>query len=199
MTGPQPQEAGFGFVLLSVVGLCCRTSFSLVVATGATLHCGVGASHSGGFSCCRAWALDSLASVVAAHGLPSQTRNQTSVPCVARQILNHWTPREVPGPCLKLSTVYRLDLGSLSAFRGQADLGWIFELRHLLSLTLEGSLSGQGLRGCSEEGLQAGKNPGRARVMVTPVWMCGKSLSFCNPRSAIGSKEGMILWLKCRW
>ena len=29
-------------------------------------------------------------------GLSSQTRDQTHVPCIGRQILNHWTAREVP-------------------------------------------------------------------------------------------------------
>ena len=38
---------------------------------GATLCCGVQASHYGGFSCCGAWALGTRASVVAAHGLSS--------------------------------------------------------------------------------------------------------------------------------
>ena len=33
------------------------------------LHCGAWASHSGGFSCCGAWALGARASVVVAHGL----------------------------------------------------------------------------------------------------------------------------------
>ena len=46
---------------------------SLVVASGvgATLHCGVWASHCSGFSCCRAWALGVPASVVVACGLSS--------------------------------------------------------------------------------------------------------------------------------
>ena len=44
---------------------------SLVAASGATLHCGVRASHCGGFSCCGAQALGPWASVVAAHGLGS--------------------------------------------------------------------------------------------------------------------------------
>ena len=35
------------------------------------LHCGVRASHCGGFSCCGAGALGSQASVVVAHGLSS--------------------------------------------------------------------------------------------------------------------------------
>ena len=38
---------------------------------GATLHCGAWASHCGGFSCCRAQALGTQASVVVAHGLSS--------------------------------------------------------------------------------------------------------------------------------
>ena len=44
---------------------------SLVVASGATLPCGVWASHCGGFSCCGAQALGARASVVAARGLSS--------------------------------------------------------------------------------------------------------------------------------
>ena len=36
---------------------------------GATLHCGVWASHYGGFSCFGAWALGAWASVVVACGL----------------------------------------------------------------------------------------------------------------------------------
>ena len=71
MTGPQPQAVGFCFVFLSVVGHRCSASFSLAVAMGAALHCVAWASHCGGFSCGRAWALDSLASVAVAHRLKS--------------------------------------------------------------------------------------------------------------------------------
>ena len=42
---------------------------SLVVASGATLRCGVRASHCSGFSCCGARALSARASVVVARGL----------------------------------------------------------------------------------------------------------------------------------
>ena len=35
------------------------------------LRCSAWASHCGGFSCCRAWALGTQASVVVAHGLRS--------------------------------------------------------------------------------------------------------------------------------
>ena len=38
---------------------------------GATLHCGVRASHCSDFSCCGAWNLGARASVDAAHGLSS--------------------------------------------------------------------------------------------------------------------------------
>ena len=66
----------------------------------------------GSFSCCREWALgppDSLvvslglysAGWVVAHSLGSchisfRTRDLTCVPCICRQILNHWTTCEVP-------------------------------------------------------------------------------------------------------
>ena len=89
---------------------------------GATLCCGAWASHCGGFFCCGAWALGMRASVVVARGLrscnagfraqaqllwhmglvapqhvgSSQTRDQTHVPCIGRQILNHCTTREIP-------------------------------------------------------------------------------------------------------
>ena len=62
----------FCFFLGGVAALglrCCARAFSLVVASGATLRCGVQASHCGGFSCCRAWALGARASVVVAHRL----------------------------------------------------------------------------------------------------------------------------------
>ena len=43
----------------------------LVVAKGGYSHCGARASHCGGFSCCRAWALGAWASVIVARGLSS--------------------------------------------------------------------------------------------------------------------------------
>ena len=45
------------------------TGFLQLRLAGATLGCGVRASHCGGLSCCGAWALGTWASVVAAHGL----------------------------------------------------------------------------------------------------------------------------------
>jgi len=36
-----------------------------------------------------------MVSVAPRHVGSSQTRDQTRVPCIGRQILNHWTTREV--------------------------------------------------------------------------------------------------------
>ena len=53
------------------LGLVAAHGLSLVVASrgGATLRCGVWASHCGGFSCCGARALGARASVVVVRGL----------------------------------------------------------------------------------------------------------------------------------
>ena len=50
----------------------------------------------GAFSCWRAWAqwLWCTGLAAARHVGSSWTRDQTSVPCVARQTLNHWITRE---------------------------------------------------------------------------------------------------------
>jgi len=71
----------------------------------ATLLCRVWASHCGGFPCCREQAVGTWAAVIAALGLTgivvprhvgsSRIRNQTHVPCIGRQILNHWTTRDI--------------------------------------------------------------------------------------------------------
>ena len=69
---------------------CCTRAFSSCHECGLLSSCGVQDS--------RAWA-----SVVAARGLScsvacgsSLTRDWTCVPCIGRQILNHWTTRDVP-------------------------------------------------------------------------------------------------------
>ena len=65
--------------------------------------CATQVSHCGGRFCCGARALElGLSSCVTGPAAPwhvesSQTRYQTHVPCTGRQILNHWTPREVQG------------------------------------------------------------------------------------------------------
>ena len=62
----------FIYLFLAALGLCCYArAFSSCSELGATLHCGVRASHWGGFSGCRARALGAQASVVVARGLSS--------------------------------------------------------------------------------------------------------------------------------
>ena len=62
-----------------------------------------------GLQVCGFQQLWHIGSVVVAHGLvaprhvgSSQTRDRTGVPCIARQIPNHWTTREAPRPCFSL-------------------------------------------------------------------------------------------------
>ena len=57
---------------LAALGLhCCVWAFLWLRKAGSTLCCGMQASHCGGFSCCRVWALSARTSVVVAHGLSS--------------------------------------------------------------------------------------------------------------------------------
>ena len=53
----------FVCLFMAALGLYCCTQ--------AIIHCGARASHCGDFSCCRAQALGTRASVVSAHGLSS--------------------------------------------------------------------------------------------------------------------------------
>ena len=88
--------------LLTTLGLwCCEQAFSSCRKWELLSSGGAQASHCSGFSCCRAQALACSASVVVAHTLNCSVargifpdRDRTYVPCIARQILNHWTTRE---------------------------------------------------------------------------------------------------------
>ena len=96
----------------AVLGLhCCMGAFSSCSERGLLFRCSAQASHCSGFSCCGSRALGTRASVVVAHGLQqlwltdlvapqhvgsSRTGDQTHVPFIGRQILNHCTTREVP-------------------------------------------------------------------------------------------------------
>ena len=61
-----------------------------------------------GSSCCGTWALEHVLSglvaprLVGIWALSSLTRAQTHILCIARQILNLWTTREVPLRLLRL-------------------------------------------------------------------------------------------------
>ena len=62
----------FIYLFLAALGLrCCVQAFLSLQRAGVTLHCGVRASHCGGFSCCRAWALGAVDSAVVARRLSS--------------------------------------------------------------------------------------------------------------------------------
>ena len=87
-------KALFICLFLVALGLCC--------CVGAALHGGVPAFHCGGFSCHGAQALEYRLSRCGAcqlaapqHVEYSQTRDQTCVPCIVRQILVHCTTWDV--------------------------------------------------------------------------------------------------------
>ena len=62
----------FIYLFLAALALrCCVRAFLQLRRVGATLSCGAWASYCGGFSCCRARALGTRASVVVAHRLSS--------------------------------------------------------------------------------------------------------------------------------
>ena len=64
-------------------------------------------SEQGLLTCHGAWALGCTGLVAPKHVESSQTRDGTHVPCTGRQILNHWTTREV----LEYGYYYRRQTG----------------------------------------------------------------------------------------
>ena len=97
-------SAAFFFFSFGCTGsLLCRCALCSCTERWATLGCGVGASHRSGFSGCSTWAREHRLTSCGAwlscspqHRGSSQIRDQTCVPCIGRQILNHWTTRKVP-------------------------------------------------------------------------------------------------------
>ena len=95
----------FFFKFLAVLGFCCcAQAFFSCGEWGLLSSRDVQASHCGHFFCCRAWALEcglsscgTLVSVVitSQHVESSRIKDGTCVLCIGRQILNHWTTREV--------------------------------------------------------------------------------------------------------
>ena len=91
----------FIYLFMAVLGLnFCARAFSSCGKRGATLHRSALASHYRGLSL-RSTGSRHAGSVIVAHGLvaprhvgSSQTRAQTRVPCISRQILNHCATRE---------------------------------------------------------------------------------------------------------
>ena len=96
--------------------LLLHAAFLYSQQAGATPRCGVQASRRGGFSCgaqaLGAWASGVSACLVALrHVGSSWTRDRTSVPCIARWILNHWTTGEPWHSCFKRNPVMGLTCG----------------------------------------------------------------------------------------
>ena len=97
--------------------------FSSCSDRGLRSSCSAQASHCVGFSCFRAQVLgcpglSSCGTQLLVAPQPvrsSQTREQSCVPCIGRQILNHWTTREVQTPLL---------LTHLSAPSPRCSLSW---------------------------------------------------------------------------
>ena len=86
------------YLFLVALGLCCwMPAFSNCCEQGLLPDCGAWASHCGGLSCCRAQAQYLWCTGLAAlqYVESSQTRDQTRVPRIGQQILNHWSTREV--------------------------------------------------------------------------------------------------------
>ena len=89
----------FEYLSMALLGLCCR-AWAVRRWTWACSSSSVRASI-----VAERRLQEGRSSVVMAHGfscpshmwdLSSQTRHPTCVPCIARQILNPWTTREVP-------------------------------------------------------------------------------------------------------
>ena len=138
----------------AVLGLRhCARRLSLVMSRGYS-SCSAQACCSG-FSGCRAWALGTWAPVVAAHGFQSlaqwlrhmglvapwhvgssQTRNRTSVPFIARQVLNHWITREAPS---WVSQKIKLGLWILSLTGDQfcSVSLWVSEIREKITRNIK--------------------------------------------------------------
>ena len=58
-----------------------------------------------------AFGADSSPSEPPRKPLSSPSRDQTVVPCISRQVLNHWTTREVPILTFKIQERHRLSSG----------------------------------------------------------------------------------------
>ena len=81
-----------------------------------------------GFCNCGAWAqlLRCINLVALRHVGSSWTRDQTCVPCIGRQILNHWTIREVPLSSNNSSPLFstlELSMQGLSALQHSYNMG----------------------------------------------------------------------------
>ena len=91
---------GLSLVVVSGANFCCSGFLSMVasvVVEHRLLSAPVLVVGACGLSRCLQLAgSEPSGLVILWHVVSSQTRDWTSVPCIARWILNHWTTREVP-------------------------------------------------------------------------------------------------------
>ena len=128
---------------MAALGLCCCTrAFSGCSERGLLSSCGMGASHCGGISFCRAWALacrlrsgGTQACCPLACGI-LLTGVWTCVPCPGRWTVNHWTIREVLTKALTVSGTFGDDddpnircSGPLHARLAEEQQGWQNKLK----------------------------------------------------------------------
>ena len=111
MCGQEVLSSFFVYLFVALLGLhCCAQAFSGCGEQSLLSNCDAWPSYCSGFSCCGAQALQhagfsscgAWGSAAPQHGESSQTRG-TRVPCISRQIVNHWTTREVQNMCLLTS------------------------------------------------------------------------------------------------
>ena len=163
------------YLFLAVRGLrCCKQAFS---------SCRAQASHHGGFSYFKAWAPRVWASIVVADGLvcptaviSSWTRDPTTVPCITKWILNHWTTRKPQGHLLLL----RL-LSVLFEHLKEFSLKWGFPIGTNGKEPTEGDVRDV----CSVPGWEI--SPGEGQWQPTPVFMPGESHGQRSPTGYSGS------------
>ena len=115
------------FIFGCVGSLLLCMGFLQQQKAGATLCCGAPALHHGGFSCCRAWALDTRASVVVAHRLSScgsqaLEHRLSSCGALAQLLRSMW---DLPGPGIE-SVSPALSGGFLTTAPPGKPLAWLF-------------------------------------------------------------------------
>ena len=144
---------------------CCAWAFSSCVEGGPLSSCGEQASHCAGFSCYRIQTLGHMGfSSCCYQGMwdpSSQTRHQTHVPCIGRQMPNHWTTREVSGHG-DLMTGSRIIWRLLNSHLASGQ-GWL-ELWTQLITSTEEPIHGLSLR------LRLPHNMGDLRIVKLLTW-----------------------------
>ena len=109
--------------VFSALVFVAEGGLSLVQWVGLLSSCRALTSHCGGLSYCGAQAVGCSDSVVGAQGLgcpmhvgSSWTRGNTCIPCIGRQILNHWITTEVPKGFWYARITWSLGLVSIFTF-----------------------------------------------------------------------------------